>query len=176
MNELARKWIQGAVIETIKKKNGVTYGEIAQSIGVHATHIQKVSKCIRLMSEEKFALLCEHWGVELAEIENQMNFEATEHLRWKTLTMLIKARKVDFEFLSRKTGISILDFNQVERGKRQFTKEEVQNIAKVLDVDSQIVEEGSLALICEIVEKGLQYIHFQPSAIEAILKFIEMEI
>jgi transcriptional regulator with XRE-family HTH domain len=176
MNQLARQWIQGAVIETIKKKNGVTYGEIAESIGVHPTHIQKVSKCVRLMSEEKLRMLCERWSINLAEIENQMNFDDAEHLRWKTLTMLIKARKVDFEFLSHKTGISILDFNQVERGKRQFTQEEVQTIAGVLDVDAQIVEEGSLALICEMIEKGLQYIHFQPSAIEAILKFIEVEI
>lgn len=46
MNDVSRKLLQSAVMERIKKQNGVTYGEIAESIGVHSTHIQKVSKVV----------------------------------------------------------------------------------------------------------------------------------
>lgn len=176
MNEVSRKLLQSAVIERIKKKYDVTYIEIAESIGVHSTHIQKVSKCDRLMSEDKFTALCQRWSIDVTDVEKILKLENEQYLQWKTLTMLVKARKVSVEMLACETGISILKFNQVERGKRQFSYEEVEAIAKVFDIDSQIISEGTVALVCELVARELQYIHLEPSVIEAILKYIEMEI
>ncbi|MCK4261083.1 MAG: helix-turn-helix transcriptional regulator [Halanaerobiales bacterium] len=172
----AKKILQAAVIDSLKKENKVTYRKIAESIDVHNSTIQKVSKGLRLLSQEKFNLLCKTWNINLSGIVEILELNDLKKLQRKSLLKILKAREVDLESLSAKTGISILDLNHIEREKRQPTDKEILKICEVLDIESHIITEGILALVFEIIEKGLKYIYMEPSAIEAVIKFLEAEI
>lgn len=174
--EPAKKIVQAAAIDAIRKKNKVTYTEIAESIGVHRSHIQKVSKCVRPLSEDKFTLLCNIWQIDVTEITKQMELDDMQVLRWKTLKRIIEARKINLAELSESTGISILDLNLIMRGKKELSDEHVRIISGVLDIDAHIIKEGQVAIIFELIRKGLWYIHTEPSAIDAVMSYIEQEI
>lgn len=68
MVEVARKIVQSAVIEYIKKHHKSNYSKIAESIGVHRSHIQKVARGICPLSEKKFNLICQIWNVDVEAI------------------------------------------------------------------------------------------------------------
>lgn len=176
MVDSAKKILQASVVEYIKRRHNRNYSQIAESINVHSSHIQKVSKGFRLLSKDKFDLLCERWTVDVDKLMQQMELDDQEYLKRESLLRMIKARKVNLEELSKKTGISILDLNHIERGKRSPTEKEIQKIAKVLDVEAQIIDEGLVAIVFEQIKKGLEFIHIEPSAIDAIIKFVEEEL
>lgn len=176
MVESARKLIQSAVIDAIRRKGGVTYAEIGESIGVHLTHVQKVAKGARLLKEEKFRQLCERWGVDIDDITRRVKLDDMEYLRWKTLMKLMEAREVDLRELSRKTGISILVLNKIERRRYYPTAGELKKIAEVLEIDAQIIDEGRIVIALELIEKVLGSLHIPPTAVQAVIDFVESEI
>ncbi len=173
---MARKLIQSAVIDSIRKHEQKTYEEIGDSIGLHRSHIQKVSKGVRQLSEEKFNELCQRWKINLTDMIHQVKLDDAQYLKRKTLLMLIKAREISLEQLSKSTGISLLDLNQIQRERRHPTSEEIEILAEVLEVDSNIIEEGAVAVVFQLIEKSLNYLHVDPSAIDAVIKFLEREV
>lgn len=172
----ARKVVQSAVIDAIRKRHGVTYAEVGESIGVHLTHVQKVAKGERLLKEEKFKLLCEKWGMDIEDVTNQVALDDMEYLRWKTLMKLMEAREVDLRELSRRTGISILVLNKIERRRYYPTVEELKKISEVLEIDAQIIDEGRIVIALELIEKVLGSLHIPPTAVQAVIEFVESEI
>ena len=176
MIKAAHKVVQATVIDSIRKRHKLKYRQIAESIGVHTSTIQKVSKGIRLLKKEKFDQLCKAWNVKIPDIINQINLDDKEYLRRKTLLMLMKARKVDMRELSEQIGISILDLFHIQRERREPTSEEIRLISNALDIDSKIIEEGMIAIGMEFLEKILYFLNLEPYAIEAVIQFVEGEI
>ena len=172
----SRKILHATVVDYLKKKHKLNYSQIGESIGVHRSHIQKVSKCKSPLSEKKFDLLCKVWNVDTTEITKRMELDNLEVLRWKTLKKMIKAKEVNLVELSMQTGISVLELNLILQDKKELTDEYVQKISEFLDIDSQIISEGQIALVMELVKKSLSYIHIEPTAVEAVISFIEMQI
>lgn len=174
MVKAARKLIQTAVIQHIKKQYQVTNQEIADSIGVHMSHIQKASKGVRLLSDRKLNQLCEQWDIDFKDFLKRLELDDEEYLRRKTLIMLLQNE--DIPALSEKTGISPLDLYQMQREKLDPTAEQVEQIAKALEIDSKIIREGLVAIVFEFIDKGLDLIHVNPEAIKALKAFLMKEI
>ena len=172
----AKKIIQSAVVKTLKNRNNLTNLELAQSIDVHRTHIQKVSRGKRLLSDRKFEELCGIWDVDLDDVINRLELDNQNYLRRKTLLRLMQINNYDLKDLSEITGIKMLKLNQIERGKRQPNLEEVKKLSKALNVDEQIIDEGNLAIALEMIKKSLEYMYIEPSAIEAVMDFIDHEL
>jgi DNA-binding Xre family transcriptional regulator len=147
----AQKIIQQAVIEHIKKTNKVTNQELADSVQVHMSHVQKVSKGDRLLSNEKFDQLCEYWKIDIHDILSQLQLNDTNLLRRKTLVKLLNARKVNVQKLSKETGIPIMLLNQIQRGKKDATDQEIEKIAKVIHIDPRLIHEGRIAIVLDII-------------------------
>lgn len=176
MVEAARKMVQAAVIDTIKKKHKVNYAKIGESVDVHRSHIQKVANGSSALSDKRFELLCKTWDIDVNEITRTMELDNLQLLRWKTLKKIIEIRKIDLNDLHLQTGISPFELNHIMQGKKDLPDEYVDIISKVLDVDSYIVGEGRIAILLEMITKGLWSINVDRSAIEAVITFLESQI
>lgn len=176
MVETARRVVQAAVIDTIKKVHKVNYSKLAESLGVHRSHIQKVANGTNALSDKKFELLCKMWNIDVDEVTKSMELDNIQVLRWKTLKKLIEIRKIDLEDIHVKTGISLFELNLIMQGKKALPDEHVQTVSEILDIDSYIITEGRIAIIIELITKGLWSINVDKSAIEAILTFLDYQI
>lgn len=89
---------------------------------------------------------------------------------------IIEIRKVDLTELHLKTGISPFDLNHIMQGKKDLSADYVEIISEVIDIDSYIIDEGRIAIVLEMITKGLWSINVDQSAIEAVLTFLESQI
>lgn len=176
MIEPAKKIVHSAVVEGIKRTNNVTYVEMAKSIQVHPSYIQKVSKGLKTLSQAKFDQLCERWDVKIDDLIEQIRLEERDVLRRKTLIKIMNARKIDINTLPEQTGISFIDLSQIERGFREITDEELERIAAALGLDSLMLKEGRVAIALALIEIAMDSIYVHPSAKNAVLKYIEAEL
>lgn len=176
MQNPAQRIIQSAVIDMIKKRHKLKYCQIAEKLGVHNSHIQKVSKGERLLSEKKFAELCEIWHVDVGDLSKKLELDEQEYQRLKTIEKLLEIRQLDIKDLSAKTGISVLKLHQIEERRQNLTSEEARKIAAFFDVDAAIISEDRIAATFAMVEKLLEYIYISPSSIEAVMDFLELEL
>lgn len=171
MEKAARSIIQTAVVEQIKKRHQVTNQEIADSIGVHMSHIQKVSKGVRTLSDFKLDELCAYWKINLKDLVDRMTFNDTDYYRRKTIVMVLNARQIEYAEISKATGITPIDLNQLQRTAKSLSDEEMEKLADYLQIDSEILTEGLIALVFEMMEQGLNRIHMPPAMIKAGMEF-----
>ena len=176
MDDVTRKIIQASVIETIKKKHQVSNTDIANSIKVHRSHIQKVAKCIRPLSEEKFKHLCKIWNVNITESIKRMELDEVHFSRWKTISSLLESRKLNVFDLHLQTGIKYLDLSLIAQGKKDLSDEDAIKIAKVLDVDSRVITDEQIVIGFSIIRKVLESLHVEQFAIDSVLKYVEAQI
>lgn len=176
MGTLVKNIVQSSVVESIKLKHCLTNAELADSIGVHPSHIQKVSRQVRTLTKNKFDLLCSRWNVNISDIEQKLQLDQDEYLQQKAIVKFMRARQIDLKELSDRSGISTLDLNYILRGKRAPTKEEVKKVADVFQVDVGVIEEWRVEIVIKIIRTCLEAILFEPSSIQAVIDFIEMDI
>ena len=176
MNGITREIVQAAVIDTIKRKHNVTYTDIANSIEVHRSHIQKVSKCVRPLSEEKFQQLCKTWHIDIQESLKRMELDEQHAVRWKTVKKLLESRNLNLYDLHLQTGINYLDLTLMMQGKKELSDEHCELIAKILDVNSKTITDQHVSIVFELIQKGLWSLHIEQAAIEAVLKFVEIQL
>jgi transcriptional regulator with XRE-family HTH domain len=163
-----------SAIRTIIQRHGLSNEEFGRSIGISKMMVSYILSGQRNLKLKNVQKLCQTWGLDidtLLEDEHKKKASVAE-----AVNEVLRIQKLRPDDLCEKTGIDLLTINQIQRGIKSPSEEELEMLADVLQIEKDVLEEGVLLSAFNDIKVILERIHISEEAIDAVMRYLEREI
>lgn len=142
----------GEIIKQLRELLGLTQDDLAQKTDLSSAYIRKIEKGrVTNIGLEKFIDIAETLGEDPGNLLHRLfsKGDPGAHIGCK-FAIIRKFRGIPKKVLSEKTGISVSEIEKLENQRTTLTKEKLHKIAKILNVDLDLVLDKGIFQLSDV--------------------------